>query len=186
MDEMERLGARIEAVLFSMGESVECARLAEALETEPDLIRKCAAAMREKYGREESGICLLELEDSLQLVTKPEYYEDLIRLAKNPRKPVLTDTLMETLSVIAYRQPVTKGEIEKIRGVSSDHAVNRLVEYDLVREVGRVNAPGRPILFGTTEEFLRRFGFSSREDLPQMDPVLEEDFKAEAEVEITV
>jgi len=93
---------------------------------------------------------------------------------------------METLAIIAYRQPVTRGEIEKIRGVSSDHAVNRLVEYGLIKEVGRLDAPGRPILFGTTDEFLRRFGVDSRESLPQMDTVLEEDLKAEAESEIPV
>lgn len=184
--EIELLCAKIEAVLFSMGDSVECDRLAAALEVTGEEIRAAAAVMQEKYENADRGIRLLELEDSYQLVTKPVYYEELIRLAKNPKKPVLTDALMETLSVIAYRQPVTKGEIEKIRGVSSDHAVNRLVEFELVKEVGRVNAPGRPILFGTTEEFLRRFGFATKEDLPQMDPVLEEDFKAEAEVEITV
>ena len=184
--DIEKLSARIEAVLFSMGESVECARLAESLGVTEEEIRAAAEKMKENYEAQERGIRLLVLEDAYQLVTKPEFYEDLISLAKHPRKPVLTDALMETLSVIAYRQPVTKAEIEKIRGVSSDHAVNRLVEFDLVREVGRVNAPGRPILFGTTEEFLRRFGFSSRDELPQMDPVLEEDFKAEAEVEITI
>ena len=184
--DIELLCARIEAVLFSMGDSVEISRLAEALHVTEEALRAAAEKLKEDYETQNRGIRLLELEGSYQLVTKPEYYEDLIRLAKNPRKPVLTDTLMETLSVIAYRQPVTKSEIEKIRGVSSDHAVNRLVEYDLVKEVGRVNAPGRPILFGTTEEFLRRFGFASKEDMPQIDPVLEEDFKAEAEVEITV
>lgn len=184
--DINRLCARLEAILFSMGESVETDRLAEALEVEPEEIRTAAEQMRWTYEKEDRGIRLLVLEGSLQLVTKPEFYEDLIRLAKHPRKPSLTDSLMETLSVIAYKQPVTKAEIEKIRGVSSDHAVNRLVEYELVEEVGRVNAPGRPILFGTTEEFLRRFGFSSVEDLPQTDPVQEADFKAEAEVEITV
>lgn len=184
--DIELLGARIEAVLFSMGDSVEIPRLAEALQVTAEEIRSAGEQLKKKYEENSRGIRLLELEDAYQLVTKPEFYEDLIALAKNPRKPVLTDTLMETLSVIAYRQPVTKSEIEKIRGVSSDHAVNRLVEYELVKEVGRVNAPGRPILFGTTEEFLRRFGFASRDEMPQIDPVLEEDFKAEAEVEICV
>jgi len=84
--------------------------------------------------------------------------------------------MLETLSIIAYKQPVTKAEIEKIRGVKSDHAVNRLVEYDLVTEIGRLDAPGRPILFGTTEEFLRRFGVSSLDELPEINPVKLEDF----------
>ena len=92
--------------------------------------------------------------------------------------------MLETLSIIAYKQPVTKLEIEKIRGVKSDHAVNKLVEFGLVREVGRLDAPGRPILFGTTEEFLRNFGVQGLDDLPEIDPVQMEDFKAEAEEEI--
>ena len=182
----KNLCAKIEAVLFSMGESVELSRLSQALEADEKEIKTAVESLKEGYENEDRGIRLLELDGAYQLVTKPEYYECLINIAKNPKKPVLTDTLMETLAVIAYKQPVTKGDIEKIRGVSSDHAVNRLVEYELVREVGRVNAPGRPILFGTTEEFLRRFGFSSVEEMPQLDPVREEDFKAEAEVEITI
>ena len=92
--------------------------------------------------------------------------------------------MLETLSIIAYKQPVTKAEIEKIRGVKCDHAINKLMDYDLVRELGRLDAPGRPILLGTTEEFLRCFGVQGLEDLPEMDPVQLEDFKAEAEEEI--
>ena len=91
---------------------------------------------------------------------------------------------METLSIIAYTQPVTKAEIEKIRGVKCDHAVNKLIEYNLVKELGRLDAPGRPILFGTTEEFLRNFGVQSIDELPAPNPVQIEDFKAEAEEEI--
>ncbi|MGI6041195.1 MAG: SMC-Scp complex subunit ScpB [Candidatus Alectryocaccobium sp.] len=178
--------ARIEAVLFSAGESVEISRMCESLGLTEIELREAVEKLKKDYSENTRGIDLIELEGAIQLVTKPEYYDDLISISKNPRKPQLTDTLMETLSVIAYRQPITKAEIEKIRGVSSDHAVNRLVEYELVKEVGRVNAPGRPILFGTTEEFLRRFGFSSKEDMPMIDPVKEEDFKAEAEVEINI
>ena len=92
--------------------------------------------------------------------------------------------MLETLSIIAYKQPVTKMEIEKIRGVKSDHAVNKLVEYELVAELGRLDAPGRPIVFGTTENFLRHFGVSSVEELPHVDPLRREDFRLEAEQEI--
>jgi segregation and condensation protein B len=92
--------------------------------------------------------------------------------------------MLETLSIIAYKQPVTKTEIENIRGVKSDHSVNKLVEYDLVCEVGRLDAPGRPILFGTTEEFLRQFGLDSIESLPNIDPDKYEEFREEAEEEI--
>ena len=119
-----------------------------------------------------------------RLCTKKEYYDSLIRIAAQPKKPTLTDVMLETLSIIAYKQPVTKAEIEKIRGVKCDHAINKLMDYDLVRELGRLDAPGRPILLGTTEEFLRCFGVHGLEDLPEMDPVQLEDFKAEAEEEI--
>ena len=116
--------------------------------------------------------------------TKKETYEYLIRVAKQPKKYVLTDVLLETLSIIAYKQPVTKLEVEKIRGVKSDHAVNKLVEYNLVCECGRLDAPGKPILFGTTEEFLRRFSVQSVEDLPSLNPEQMESFKVEAEEEV--
>ena len=100
-----------------------------------------------------------------------------------PKKHVLTDVLLETLSIIAYKQPVTRAEIEKIRGVSCSHAVNRLVEYNLAKEVGRLDAPGHPILFGTTDDFLRSFGISSMDDLPDISPDKIEDFRRQAEEE---
>ena len=87
------------------------------------------------------------------MATRAEYYENLIRVAATPKKQILTDVVLETLSIIAYKQPITKLEIEKIRGVKSDHAVNKLIEYNLVYEVGRLDVPGRPALFATTEEF---------------------------------
>ena len=118
--------------------------------------------------------------------SKTDFYDALIALELAPKKPKLTDVMLETLSVIAYKQPVTKSEVERIRGVNSDHAINRLIEYRLVKELGRAKLPGRPILFGTTEEFLRRFGVASSEDLPDINPVKLEDFRAEAESEAGV
>ena len=113
-----------------------------------------------------------------------KYYEYLVNMALQPKKAVLSDVMLETLSIIAYKQPVTKIEIEKIRGVKCDHAVSKLMEYNLVQEVGRLDAPGKPILLGTTEEFLRNFGVQGLDELPEIDPVQMEDFKAEAEEEI--
>lgn len=110
-------------------------------------------------------------------------YEYLLKVAKTPKKYVLTETLLETLSIIAYKQPVTKLDIERIRGVNCDHAVNRLIEFDLVTELGRMDAPGRPLLFGTTEQFLRSFGVKSLEDLPELNEMKLEEFKEEAEEE---
>src|SRR5574344_2445278 len=118
------------------------------------------------------------------MCTKEELYEDLIKVAAAPRKYVLTDVLLETLSIIAYKQPITKMEIEKIRGVSCEHAVNKLVEYELVKELGRLDAPGRPMLFGTTEQFLRSFGVQSIDELPVISEDLVEKFKDEAEMEV--
>ena len=177
--------AAVEAILFSMGDSVELGRIAAAIGESPSATERILRELEERYQAPESGIRLLELNGSWQLCTKKQYYENLINVAKQPRKPVLTDVVLETLSIIAYRQPVTKAEIERIRGVSSDHAVNKLVEYDLIKELGRLDAPGRPILFGTTEEFLRCFGVQSMSELPpDPDPVKMADFKAEAEEEI--
>lgn len=128
----------------------------------------------------------MELENAYQMCTKQEYYDYLVNIAMQPKKAVLTDVMMETLSIIAYKQPITKQEIDKIRGVKSDHAVNKLVEYNLVQELGRLDAPGRPIVFGTTEEFLRNFGVDSTDNLPEISPVKMEDFRAEVEEEMQI
>ncbi len=174
----------MEAILFTMGDSVEIAHLAGALEVETKKVWELLQGMKERYEMEDRGIRLLELQDACQLCTKTEYYDYLIRIAKQPKKYALTEVLLETLSIVAYKQPVTRLEIEKIRGVKCDHAVNKLVEYGLIEEVGRLDAPGRPLLFGTTEDFLRSFGVSSTEELPRMSAEQIEDFKEEAEEEI--
>ena len=182
--EISKLEAAIEAILFTMGESVELHKIAAAIEHDEATTRKIIYQMRDKYEAQDRGVRIIELEDSFQMCTKTEMYEYLIRVANQPRKYVLTDVLLETLSIIAYKQPVTKLEIEKIRGVKSDHAVNKLVEYNLVCEMGRLDAPGRPILFGTTEEFLRRFSVTSLDELPGIDAEKMETFKEEAEDEV--
>ena len=182
--EIKRIEGEIEAILFAMGEAVELPRIARAIRQDPTTTENIIRNMMIRYQEEERGIQIIELENSFQLCTKKEYYDSLIRIAAQPKKPTLTDVMLETLSIIAYKQPVTKAEIEKIRGVKCDHAINKLMDYDLGRELGRLDAPGRPILLGTTEEFLRCFGVQGLEDLPEMDPVQLEDFKAEAEEEI--
>lgn len=182
--ELSKIEGIIEAILFTMGESVELKKIAAAIEHDEATTRRIIHQLQDKYEIDNRGVRIIELEDSFQMCTKTEMYEYLIRVAKQPRKFVLTDVLLETLSIIAYKQPVTKLEIEKIRGVKSDHAVNKLVEYNLACEVGRLDAPGRPILFGTTEEFLRRFSIHSIEELPSMNPEQMESFKEEAEEEI--
>ena len=181
--EIKKLEATIEAILFTMGNSVELSRLAAAIEHDEETTRKLIHNMMDRYAQEGRGVRIIELEDSFQMCTAPEFYDTIIKVATQPKKQVLTDVLLETLSIVAYKQPVTRLEIEKIRGVKSDHAVNRLVEYNLICEVGRLDAPGRPLLFGTTEEFLRSFGVQSLDDLPVVAPEQGADFKAEAEEE---
>ncbi len=181
--EIEKLQSAIEAILFTMGDSVELEKLASAIGHDEETTRKLIRNMMDKYEAADRGIRIIELDNAYQLCTKKEMYEYLIRVAKQPKRYVLTDVLLETLSIIAYKQPVTKLEIEKIRGVKSDHAVNKLVEYGLVEETGRLDAPGRPLLFGTTEEFLRRFSVHSLDELPVLDQEQIEHFKEEAEDE---
>ena len=176
--------AAIEAILFTMGEAVEVSRIAKAIRVDTVTTEKIIHNMMDRYQEEDRGIQIIELEHSYQMCTKRKYYEYLINIAMEPKKPALTDVMLETLSIVAYKQPVTKAEIEKIRGVKCDHAINKLIEYDLIREVGRLDAPGRPLVFGTTEEFLRCFGVQGLDELPVPDPVQMEDFKAEAEEEI--
>lgn len=178
--------AVIEAILFSMGESVELEKIADAIGLTPDRTKEILEEMKTEWEQEERGVTLTELDGAYQMCTKPELYEYLIRIAKQPKRRTLTGALLETLSIIAYKQPVTRMEIDKIRGVSSEHAINRLVDYQLVCELGRLDAPGRPLLFGTTEEFLRSFGIASIADLPVPSPKQVETFKQEAEEEMHI
>lgn len=182
--EKSKAEAIIEAILFTMGDTVEISKLAELLEMDMRATKAVLKGMAEKYEQEDRGITLTQFDNAVQLCTKPEMYEYLIKIAKNARKMTLTDTVIETLSIIAYKQPVTRLDIERIRGVSCDHAINKLLEYDLIKELGRLDAPGRPLVFGTTEQFLRCFGVQSLQDLPEMNPIQLEEFKQQAEEEI--
>lgn len=181
---MDKRKAIIEAILFTMGESVEISRLAEAIDSDVKTTKKLLAEMQQEYAERDGGIQLLILDDAVQLCTRKELYEYIIRIAKAPRKITLSEAALETLAIVAYRQPITRVEIEKIRGVASHHSIDRLLEYDFIQELGRLDAPGRPILFGTTEQFLRSFGLESLAQMPEMDMNKMEEFKEEAEREI--
>ena len=182
--EIDKIKSIIEAILFSAGRIVETKELMAILELSNEDIDSIMQNMKSEFEEQNRGIEIIKVENGYQMCSKKEYYDSLIRIAAQPKKPTLTEVMLETLSIIAYKQPVTKAEIEKIRGVKCDHAINKLMDYDLVRELGRLDAPGRPILLGTTEEFLRCFGVQGLDELPEMDPVQLEDFKAEAEEEI--
>lgn len=180
----KELFAAVEAMLFASGKSVELARIAAVLEMTPEDTAALLSMAQARYEAEDRGIRILELDGSYQLVTKKEYYETLIKLEINAKKPNLTDVQIETLAIIAYKQPVTRLTIEQIRGVKSDYAIGRLIDYGLVEEKGRLDQPGKPALLGTTEAFLRSFGLRNTQDLPDIDPAKKEDMMLEAEEEI--
>ena len=174
----------VEAVLFTMGRSVELRQIAVALDTTEEEAKAAVERLRTKYNEENRALQIIELEKSYQMCTKADYYEELIKVAKTPKKQVLTEAVLETLSIIAYKQPITRTEIDKIRGVASDYALGKLIEYGLIYEAGRLDAPGKPILFATTEEFLRRFGIGSKKSLPGMDADREAEIIEEVEKEV--
>jgi segregation and condensation protein B len=180
---VQKLESAIEAILFAAGDMVSLTKLAECIEHDVKTTKRILDRFIEKYNRSR-GINIIEVGNSYQMCTNPDFFSYVGKLVKIEPKKVLTQTLLETLAIVAYKQPVTKSQIEQIRGVNADHAVNRLVEYGLVTEKGRQDTPGRPILFGTSDEFLKYFGFSSLSRLP----VLETDYerlRLEAESEYT-
>ena len=167
--EQKKIEAAIEAILFTMGDSVEAEKIAKALELDIVSTETIIHNMMERYQQEDRGIQIIELEHCYQLCTKREHYETLIKIAKQPQKIVLTDVLLETLSIIAYRQPVTKGDIEAVRGVKCDYSVQSLLNKGFIEECGRRETLGRPMLYCTTDAFLRHFGMESLKDLPNVD-----------------
>ena len=178
---IEQLKYAAEAILFAAGEAVNIKDLASALEQDIKTMRSIMQELCDDY--ENRGISIIQIDDSYQMCTRDEYFDSIKKLYQAPKRKVLSTTLLETLAIIAYRQPVTKAQIEEIRGVSADHAVNKLVEYELVDEVGRLDAPGKPILFGTTDEFLRYFGFKAVESMPEL-PEVGEQLRMEIQQEL--
>ena len=178
--------ASIEGILFTMGDAVEGERIAAALEMTPEEFQEQIDELIREYEDPARGMMIMRVGTKYQMCTKTSCYEDLIKLCHVPKKHSLTDVMLETLAIIAYKQPVTRMDIEAIRGVNSDFTINKLLEYHLICELGRLEAPGRPILFGTTDDFLRSFGVSSIDDLPYIGPEMVEEFKQEAEEEATI
>jgi segregation and condensation protein B len=157
-----------EAVLFAAGEPLELDRLAGALELEPEQIQELVGALSERLDRRDGGVCLLRLGDKVQLCTRPEY-ADVVRAAlERGRTQPLTPAALEVLAVVSYHQPVTRAYIEQVRGVDCGHVISGLCQKRLLEERGRLDLPGRPLLYGTTEEFLKCFCMESLEELPQL------------------
>ena len=157
----------IEAILFVSGEPISVEKISHTLNLDYKTTKKVIRNFADKLEIEKRGLIIIEVEGSYQMCTNPIYHDYIKNIYQTSQKRKLTQTLLETLAIIAYKQPVTKSQIEEIRGVNSDHAVNKLIEYDLVIEKGRLDSPGKPIIFGTSEEFLKYFGFKSISQLPK-------------------
>ena len=167
-EEEGNLQGRIEAILFVSGEAVGIRELAKALGIDVPVVREALNQMRDEYDFQQRGFVIKEFGEKVQLATRPLYAEDVVRLLQPVQQQSLSQAAMETLAVVAYRQPVTKAEIEQIRGVKCDYSVQSLTAKGLIREVGRKDAVGRPILYGTTDAFLSHFGIRNLEELPPM------------------
>jgi segregation and condensation protein B len=159
---------RIEAILFVAGDAVEIRELARALGREEKDVLASLKELESEYDFNQRGFLLKRFGDKVQLATRPMYAEDVVRLLQPVQKQSLSQAAMETLAVVAYRQPVTRAEVEQIRGVKCDYSLQSLMNKGLIRETGRKETIGRPILFGTTDEFLSRFGIDSLDKLPPL------------------
>ena len=166
--DIEKAEAIIEAMLFSTGSIVTVKDIMNIIELGSEDIEKIMQKMRTKYDGKNSGIELIKVDDGYQLCTKKEYYEYIYPLFDNRAKPSISNAALETLSIIAYNPKVTRSEIESIRGVNSDGTIYKLLEYNLIEEAGKLDAPGRPTTYKVTPNFLKLFGMSSLDDLPEL------------------
>ena len=172
---IREMQSKMEAILFAAGEPMEIGKLGQVLELDLETVEKILRLLADRYGEEESGLCLLRLDDSVQISIRPQW-SSLVRSALDMRRNVpLSQAAMEVLAVIAYNQPVTRAYIEQVRGVDCSGAISGLINKGLVEERGRLELPGRPLLYGTTLDFLRCMGSSSLEELPPLPEMKEED-----------
>jgi segregation and condensation protein B len=176
------LKSAVEALLFASGEPLTLQDLTNHLEEKSKLIEIIIQEMMEEYVASDRGIKLICLKGSYQLVTKAENSEYIQKLLKKNKRQSLSQASIESLAIIAYKQPITRVDIDEIRGVKSESAIQRLVEKDLIKEVGRLEVPGRPILYGTTDEFLRQFELKDLKELPSLD-LFGQDDSQETEIE---
>ena len=187
--DMEHMCAVVEAILFAAGEPVEVDVIASALEIGPTLCLQLLESMREAYSNRLSGIVLIKLDTSYQLCSNPDYIEPVRAVLDKKRDVVLSIAALEVLSITAYNQPVTRAFLEQVRGVDSSGVVSSLLEKGLLEERGRMEAPGRPMQFGTTHEFLRCFGLSTLDDLPPIDeresPIVQYELNADTTSTLT-
>ena len=174
----------MEAVMFAMGGAVSVAELARACDLEPREAEAEVRSLMNILEQEDGAFAVKEIDGKYQLCTSPKYFDYLVRVVSTQKKPELSDVLMETLAIIANKTPATRVDIEKIRGVKSDFAVNKLIEYGLIEEAGKLNVPGRPALFKPTDEFYRRFGIENKYGMPKTDEAVESKISDEVQIEI--
>lgn len=166
--DLDRKKAAIEAILFAAGRVIKINELMAILEISSDEIISIVNNMGEEYAKNNRGIEIIKVEDGYQLATKKEMYEYLYPIFDKRSKPNLSQASMETLAIIAYNPKITRAEIEQIRGVSSDATIYKLLEYNLIENVGKADLPGRPTMYSTTESFLKMFGLTSLDELPEL------------------
>ena len=166
--EIDKVKSIIEAILFSAGRAVETKELMAILELSNEDVDTIIQNMKAEFDEQNRGIEIIKVDNGYQLCSRKEYYDYIYPIFDNRAKPNLSAAALETLSIIAYNPKITRAEIEQIRGVNSDGTIYKLLEYNLIEEVGRLDAPGRPTLYGTTKEFLKMFGISNLDELPEL------------------
>ncbi len=176
----------LEAVLFAVGEPIEISRLSQALGVEIVVLGEALEILKEKYEDENSGLCLLRLDDKYQLCTKKQYADSIRAVIEVKKNAPLSQAAFEVLAIVAYNQPVTKAFIEQIRGVDCSAVISTLCQKSLIEEKGRLELPGRPLIYGTTPEFLRCFCISSLDELPELPKNEEKSENTSTDFELTV
>lgn len=166
--EQGKIKGIIESILFAAGREVKINELMSALELSSEEIIKAIDSLKEDYDKEERGLSILKVEDAYQLSTKKDNYEYIYPIFDKRSKPNLSVAALETLSIIAYNPRITRAEIETIRGVNTDGTIYKLLDYNLIEEAGKLDAPGKPMTYKTSKEFLRMFGISSLDELPEL------------------
>lgn len=166
--ERDELVQAVEAMIFASGRPVSAKAISEILEVGTKEIEEAINILKEKLVERNSGVQIIKVNDTYQFATLEKFYAYICKLLDNRPKPTLSQAALEVLSIVAYNQCTTRAEIERVRGVSSDSALNKLLEYNLVEEAGKMNAPGRPMMYKTTEDFLKMFGYTSLKDLPEL------------------
>lgn len=180
--DIKRIESVIEAVLFASGDAISIDKLSEIVEVDKATLQSVVKRLTDKYDYEQRGIKIIQVGDKYQMATRGEYAKYVQKIVQPRKRNPLSKATIEVLAIVAYKQPVTRSTIENIRGVNSDNSVNRLLELGLIEEKGKLDAPGRPALFGTTDEFLRSFAVSSLSELPSIDEfVIEEPIDTESE-----